>query len=98
MLPYEWADDDAWKDGVMRPRSPGAQHDDSRVERDDAPQYQTESDRVVGGSRACERRMCDVRVARRPEGLSRAFHHLNPYRFQYQKNGTMAVAASVTSR
>ena len=34
MLPYEWADDDAWKDGVMRPRSPGAKHDDSRVERD----------------------------------------------------------------
>ncbi len=47
MLPYEWADDDAWKDGVMRPRSPNAQPDDSRVERDATPQYQTESDRAL---------------------------------------------------
>ncbi len=46
-LPYEWADDDAWKDGVMRPRSPDAQHDDSRVERDTTPQYQTESDHAL---------------------------------------------------
>ena len=47
MLPYQWADDDAWKDGVMRPRSPGAQHDDSRVERDATPQYQTDEDRAL---------------------------------------------------
>jgi hypothetical protein len=47
-LPYEWADDDAWKDGVMRPRAAGARHDDSRVERVADPQYQTEADRVSG--------------------------------------------------
>jgi len=47
MLPYQWADDDAWKDGVMRPRSPVAKHDDSRVERDATPQYQTEQDRAL---------------------------------------------------
>ena len=47
MLPYEWADDDAWKDGVMRPRSPDAKHDDSRVERDATPQYQTAADRTL---------------------------------------------------
>jgi hypothetical protein len=46
-LPYEWADDDAWKDGVMRPRSPAEKHDDSRVERDATPQYQTEQDRAL---------------------------------------------------
>jgi hypothetical protein len=44
MLPYEWASDDAWKDSVMRPRSPGAEHGDSRVERDASPQYQTADD------------------------------------------------------
>lgn len=47
MLPYEWASDDAWKDTVMRPRSPGAKHDDSRVERDASAQYQTADDRVL---------------------------------------------------
>ena len=47
MLPYEWAADDAWKDSVMRPRSPGAQHDDTRVERDAAPQYQSEADHAL---------------------------------------------------
>ena len=47
MLPYEWAADDAWKDSVMRPRSPGAQHDDTRVERAAAPQYQSEADRAL---------------------------------------------------
>ena len=46
-LPFEWADDDAWKDGVMRPRAPGAGHDDSRVERAADPQYQTETDREL---------------------------------------------------
>lgn len=47
MLPYEWAADDAWKDVVMRPRNPGAQHDDARVERDATPQYQSEADRTL---------------------------------------------------
>jgi hypothetical protein len=47
MLPYEWASDDAWKDAVMRPRSPGAKPDDSRVERDASPQYQTADDRML---------------------------------------------------
>jgi hypothetical protein len=47
MLPHEWADDDAWKDGVMRPRSAGGGHDDSRVERTAAPQYQTDVDRAL---------------------------------------------------
>lgn len=47
MLPYEWADDDGWKDGVMRPRSPGEKHDDSRVERDTTPQYQMDEDRAL---------------------------------------------------
>jgi hypothetical protein len=47
MLPYEWASDDAWKDTVMRPRSPGAKHDDSRVEREASPQYQTADDRAL---------------------------------------------------
>ncbi len=47
MLRYEWADDDAWKDGVMRPRAIGSKHDDSRVERVGQPQYQTEADRAA---------------------------------------------------
>jgi hypothetical protein len=46
-LPYEWSADDAWKDGVMRPRNPGAKHDDSRVERDATPQYQSDVDRAA---------------------------------------------------
>ena len=45
-LRYEWANDDAWKDSVMRPRAAGAAHDDSRVERDAQPQYQSDADRV----------------------------------------------------
>jgi hypothetical protein len=47
MLRYGWADDDAWKDGVMRPRSPGSTHDDARVERAAQPQYQSEADRAA---------------------------------------------------
>ena len=45
-LPYQWADDDAWKDSVMRPRSSQADdgHEDDRVERFDTPQYQTPED------------------------------------------------------
>jgi hypothetical protein len=44
-LPFEWADDDAWKDGVMRPRRGASGASDSRVERYDTPQYQTQEDR-----------------------------------------------------
>ena len=46
-LPHEWAADDGWKDGVMRPRSSGDGHDDARVERVAQPQYQTEADRTL---------------------------------------------------
>lgn len=48
-LPYAWAEDDAWKDFVMRPdpvaNDRGAGHADDRTERRDTPQYQTEADR-----------------------------------------------------
>ncbi len=60
MLRYEWADDDAWKDDVMRPRTSGSGDGDSRVERTAQPQYQTDSDRTSaeaalasGGCPAC---------------------------------------------
>ena len=46
-LAYEWADDDVWKDAVMRPRAPGAGHDDTRIERTSEPQYQTSVDREL---------------------------------------------------
>jgi hypothetical protein len=46
-LPYQWAADDAWKDGVMRPRAPGGAPDDARVERVAQPQYQNDSDRAA---------------------------------------------------
>ena len=47
-LPYEWDDDDAWKDRVMRPSTEsGDDHEDDRVERYDTPQYQTERDREL---------------------------------------------------
>jgi hypothetical protein len=59
-LPYEWDLDDAWKDGVMRPRAVGGGHDDSRVARVAEPQYQSEADRTSaevalasGGCRTC---------------------------------------------
>ena len=44
-LPFSWADDDAWKDGVMRPKSTEGAHADDRVERHPTPQYQSEDDR-----------------------------------------------------
>jgi hypothetical protein len=60
MLDYEWADDDAWKDGVMRPRQSGGEHGDQRVGRVAEPQYQTETDRQMaeqalasGGCKSC---------------------------------------------
>ncbi|HEC09010.1 MAG TPA: hypothetical protein ENI86_05500 [Acidimicrobiales bacterium] len=49
-LRYHWADDDSWKDGVMRPASDtgedasGAKAADDRVERFDTPQYQCDAD------------------------------------------------------
>ncbi len=49
-LNYRWADDDSWKDAVMRPASEtgdgsgGAKAADDRVERFDTPQFQTEAD------------------------------------------------------
>ncbi len=47
MLPYEWANDDAWKDAVMRPSSASGAHDDTRVERVALPQYQSATDRAL---------------------------------------------------
>ena len=47
-LPYEWQEDDAWKDQLTRP-DPDADDDgraDDRTSRHDTPQYQTEDDRV----------------------------------------------------
>jgi hypothetical protein len=48
-LPFRWADDDAWKNSVMRPRAEGDQetHRDDRSERSGDPQYQCEADRVA---------------------------------------------------
>lgn len=46
-LPHRWADDDDWKDAVMRvsESSDGEkQADDDRVARDPTPQYQTDDD------------------------------------------------------
>ena len=45
-LPYRWADDDAWKDRVMRPDPSGSTGDD-RTERHPEPQYQCDEDRVA---------------------------------------------------
>ena len=47
-LDYQWSEDDAWKDSVMRPSSEGnraAEHADDRVERRASPQYQLDADR-----------------------------------------------------
>ncbi|NJN52116.1 MAG: hypothetical protein HC809_10440 [Gammaproteobacteria bacterium] len=59
-LPFEWAEDDAWKDAVMRPRDATAGHSDQRVERTATPQYQTDEDRsraevrlAQGGCASC---------------------------------------------
>jgi len=52
-LDYEWADDDSWKDGVMRPRRSGGQgaaasdYEDDRAPRHDTPRYQSEQDREL---------------------------------------------------
>lgn len=48
VLDYFWADDDDWKDSVMRPRQgPKGDHRDDRVERFSTPQYQTEDDEAA---------------------------------------------------
>ena len=52
-LAYAWSEDDAWKDGVMRPRTSPASDEgepdvaDDRTERHDTPQYQTDDDRLA---------------------------------------------------
>ncbi len=51
-LPFQWSDDDAWKDRVMQPRQAtsadtrarDSKHSDDRVERFDTPQYQSAED------------------------------------------------------
>ena len=45
-LPFRWAEDDSWKDSVMRPREGSREgHSDDRSERSGEPQYQLASDR-----------------------------------------------------
>ncbi len=49
LLDYDWDEDDAWKDRVMRPRSngeagAGAGHADDRTARHPTPQYQNPDD------------------------------------------------------
>ena len=49
-LPFRWAGDDSWKEGVMRPRAAGgegASAEDDRTARHDTPQYQDERDRAL---------------------------------------------------
>ena len=50
-LPFRWAENDDWKDSVMRPQtssdSPGAEHRDDRRPRAAEPQYQSEADRIA---------------------------------------------------
>jgi len=61
-LPYAWAEDDAWKDRVMRPdpAGHGSGAVDERTERSDTPQYQADRDRELaeaalaeGGCKGC---------------------------------------------
>ena len=42
-LPYEWADDEEWKDGIMQPDREG----DNRSERSPEPQYQSVEDEAL---------------------------------------------------
>ncbi len=47
-LPFRWAENDDWKDSVMRPRDLGdGGHQDDRSERSPEPQYQLEADRMM---------------------------------------------------
>jgi len=63
-LPYQWSEDDSWKDRVMRPeskrKSASTNHQDDRLARTDEPQYQSQADRraaeqvlASGGCRSC---------------------------------------------
>jgi hypothetical protein len=56
-LPLHWADDDVWKDSVMRPQSgdgEGGKHRDDRSQRSGEPQYQSEMDRLAAESKPGE--------------------------------------------
>jgi hypothetical protein len=56
-LPFHWADDDAWKNSVMRPQSgdgEGTKDRDDRSERSGEPQYQSEMDRWAVESKLSE--------------------------------------------
>ncbi|MDP6979679.1 MAG: hypothetical protein QF570_13925 [Myxococcota bacterium] len=44
-LDLHWSENDAWKDGVMRPQGGGEKAEDDRAERTDVPQYQFDADR-----------------------------------------------------
>ena len=55
-LPYRWAEDDVWKDFVMRPQ-PGGAGEDDRIKRLPDPQYQCDEDRVAAEA-AYERDGC----------------------------------------
>ncbi|MEC8834436.1 MAG: hypothetical protein VYC07_07040 [Pseudomonadota bacterium] len=57
-LRQRWSEDDAWKDGVMRPKlnvDRGGGFDDDRVERFATPQYQESEDAalVTGNCPTC---------------------------------------------
>lgn len=49
-LPYAWAEDDAWKDQVMRPRKGAGQHSDNRGQRHPDPQYQLPEDAAAAAA------------------------------------------------
>lgn len=57
-LPIHWAEDDSWKDSVMRPQSggnapsDGEGHQDDRGERSGEPQYQLDADRLAAESKS----------------------------------------------
>ena len=59
-LPYRWAEDDGWKDLVMRP-SPDGSSEDDRIKRHPDPQYQCEEDRIAAQA-AFERDGCPTCV------------------------------------
>ena len=59
-LPYRWAEDDSWKDRVMRPGAADAS-EDNRIERHPDPQYQCEEDRIAAEA-AFERDGCPTCV------------------------------------
>ena len=47
-LALRWAEDDSWKDGVMRPKTPGnSDSGDDRLGREPTPQYQYPEDADV---------------------------------------------------